>query len=42
MHDYGVAIIRPLIYVAESELREFAKKYGFARIVCQCPVGQEL
>jgi tRNA 2-thiocytidine biosynthesis protein TtcA len=40
MHDYGVTIIRPLIYVAEQEIREFARLYGFARIVCQCPVGQ--
>lgn len=41
MHDYGVAIVRPLIYVTENEIREFAKLYGFARIVCQCPVGQD-
>lgn len=40
MHDYGITIIRPLIYVAENTLREFAKQYGFARITCQCPVGQ--
>lgn len=40
MHDYGIKIIRPLIYVPEDDLREFAKMYGFARIVCQCPVGQ--
>ena len=40
MRDYGVTIIRPLIYVAEESLREFAKQYGFARITCQCPVGQ--
>jgi tRNA(Ile)-lysidine synthase TilS/MesJ len=40
MHDYGVTVIRPLIYVAEQEIREFARQYGFARIVCQCPVGQ--
>jgi tRNA(Ile)-lysidine synthase TilS/MesJ len=40
MHDYGVTIIRPLIYVQEEELREFAKMYGFARIMCGCPVGQ--
>ena len=40
MHDYGVTIIRPLLYVTESEIREFASMYGFARIVCQCPVGQ--
>lgn len=40
MHDYGVTIIRPLLFVAESEIKEFAAMYGFARIVCQCPVGQ--
>ncbi|NNM44344.1 MAG: tRNA 2-thiocytidine biosynthesis protein TtcA, partial [Chlamydiae bacterium] len=41
MYDYGVTIIRPLIYISENEIREFAKHYGFARITCQCPVGQE-
>jgi tRNA 2-thiocytidine biosynthesis protein TtcA len=40
MYDYGVTIIRPLIYISEREISEFAKFYGFARIVCQCPVGQ--
>ncbi len=40
MHDYGVTIIRPLIYISEEEIKEFAKMYQFARIVCQCPVGQ--
>jgi tRNA(Ile)-lysidine synthase TilS/MesJ len=40
MHDYGVTIIRPLIYISEEEIREFAKLYGFSRITCQCPVGQ--
>ncbi len=40
MHDYGVTIIRPLIYLAEDDIREFAKMYGFARITCQCPIGQ--
>ncbi len=40
MHDYGITIIRPLIYVKETDLREFARHYGFARISCQCPVGQ--
>lgn len=40
MHDYGVTIIRPLIFISEQEIREFAKLYGFARILCQCPVGQ--
>lgn len=40
MQRFGVTIIRPLIYIAEESLREFAKQYGFARITCQCPVGQ--
>ncbi|MGH2613121.1 MAG: tRNA lysidine(34) synthetase [Rhabdochlamydiaceae bacterium] len=40
MHDYGVTIIRPLIFILEQEIREFAKLYQFARITCQCPVGQ--
>ena len=40
MHDYGVTIIRPFIYVPEKEIVHFAKQYGFARITCQCPVGQ--
>lgn len=40
MIDYGVTLIRPLIFVAEQEIRHFAKEYGFARISCQCPVGQ--
>lgn len=40
MRDFGVTIIRPLIYVAEEDLRAFATQHGFARISCQCPVGQ--
>jgi tRNA 2-thiocytidine biosynthesis protein TtcA len=40
MHDYGITIIRPLIYIAEKDIVNFAQHYGFARIVCQCPVGQ--
>lgn len=40
MHDYGVTIIRPLIYVAESDIRNFAQQHGFMRITCRCPVGQ--
>lgn len=40
MREYGVTIIRPMIYVDEDSLRTFAKQYGFARITCQCPVGQ--
>nr|NGX51509.1 tRNA 2-thiocytidine biosynthesis protein TtcA [Chlamydiota bacterium] len=40
MHHYGVTIIRPLLYVPEQAIYEFAKLHGFARITCQCPVGQ--
>lgn len=41
MYDYGVTIIRPLIYVPEENLIQFAKLYKFSRVVCQCPVGQK-
>jgi tRNA(Ile)-lysidine synthase TilS/MesJ len=40
MHDYGITIIRPLIYVSEGDIRTFAQQHGFARILCKCPVGQ--
>ncbi|MCB1136294.1 MAG: tRNA 2-thiocytidine biosynthesis protein TtcA [Chlamydiia bacterium] len=40
MHDYGVTIIRPLIYVSEDEIKRFSQQQGFARIMCRCPVGQ--
>ncbi len=40
MHDYGVTIIRPLIYISEQEIKSFAKQQNFLRITCQCPVGQ--
>lgn len=40
MQDYGVTIIRPLIYMAEQDIRTFAQQQGFARIMCRCPVGQ--
>lgn len=40
MHEYGVTIIRPLIYISEMDIRSFAEKYGFIRIMCRCPVGQ--
>jgi tRNA 2-thiocytidine biosynthesis protein TtcA len=41
MHDYGVTIVRPLLYIPEADILEFAKAHGFARIVCGCPVGQK-
>ena len=40
MIDYGVTIIRPLIYLAENDIRTFAEQHGFKRIMCRCPVGQ--
>jgi tRNA(Ile)-lysidine synthase TilS/MesJ len=40
MRDYGVTIIRPLIYISEASIRSFAQGHGFMRISCQCPVGQ--
>lgn len=40
MQDYGVTLIRPLIYIAEQDIRTFAQQQGFARITCRCPVGQ--
>lgn len=40
MYDYGVTIIRPLIFISEKDITAFAKLHGFARITCQCPVGQ--
>lgn len=41
MHDYGITIIRPLIYVSENDIRTFAQQNGFMRIMCRCPVGQD-
>ncbi|MCI5052627.1 MAG: tRNA 2-thiocytidine biosynthesis TtcA family protein [Simkaniaceae bacterium] len=41
MHRYGVTIIRPLFYIHEAEIASFARAAGFARITCQCPVGQK-
>ncbi len=41
MIDYGVTIIRPLLYIGEHAIREFANLHGFARVMCQCPVGQD-
>jgi tRNA(Ile)-lysidine synthase TilS/MesJ len=40
MHHYGITIIRPLIYVSEQEIIQFAEQEGFRRIMCRCPVGQ--
>lgn len=41
MIDYGITIIRPLILLGEEEIKLFSKQHGYARITCQCPVGQK-
>lgn len=41
MQDYGVTLIRPLIYIKESDIKQFAQQYGFMRMMCRCPVGQK-
>lgn len=40
MHHYDKTIIRPLIFVPESDIIEFADQQKFRRILCRCPVGQ--
>lgn len=40
MHQYGVTIIRPLLYLSEQEIRTFAEQQHFARVMCRCPVGE--
>lgn len=40
MHEYGITIIRPLIYISEADIQTFAQQHGFIRIMCRCPVGQ--
>ncbi|MCI0381525.1 MAG: tRNA 2-thiocytidine biosynthesis TtcA family protein [Chlamydiae bacterium] len=40
MAQYGITIIRPLIYISEDDIREFAQLHGFAKITCECPIGQ--
>ena len=41
MRNYGMTIIRPLIYTEEADIRQFAKQQNFFRLTCQCPVGQD-
>lgn len=41
MVDYGITIIRPLIFIAERDIHTFAEQYRFKRIMCRCPVGQD-
>lgn len=40
--DNGVTtVIRPLVYVEESDIRRFAREMGFPVICCRCPVCGE-
>ncbi len=39
MHKFGLTLIRPLIYVSESDISHFAEQQSFKRITCKCPVG---
>lgn len=41
MHEYQIEILRPLIYIDENLIIEFAKQHNFLRFTCQCPVGQD-
>ncbi len=41
MVDYGVTIIRPLIFLSIDQIKAFASLYGYYRITCECPVGQK-
>lgn len=40
MQYYKITLIRPLIFISEDEIIRFAQAYGFNRIVCKCPMGQ--
>lgn len=40
MAHYGVTLIRPLAFITEKEIMAFSTQYGFNRILCRCPVGQ--
>ena len=40
MREYGVTIIRPLLYVTEDDIVNFARQHAFSRVMCGCPVGQ--
>lgn len=39
MYRYDITILRPLIYVEESDILEFASQYNFLRSRCNCPKG---
>ena len=39
MIRFGTTIIRPLIYISEKKIENFASYYKFLRITCNCPKG---
>ncbi len=39
MLRFSATIIRPLIYIKETEITTFAQHYGFLRATCNCPKG---
>ncbi len=41
MLDYGVTILRPLVYIPETLIFSFARQFGYLRSFCQCPIGQD-
>lgn len=41
MHKFDITILRPLIYVAEDDIISFARRHGFLKILCQCPIGSK-
>ncbi|MCH9632119.1 MAG: tRNA-cytidine(32) 2-sulfurtransferase [Chlamydiae bacterium] len=41
MKNYGITIVRPLIFISEQEIIDFSKTYNFNRVVCRCPIGQD-
>lgn len=41
LQGFDITIIRPMIRIFEKDIISFARQNGFARIVCQCPVGQK-
>jgi tRNA 2-thiocytidine biosynthesis protein TtcA len=40
MVKYGITIIRPLLFVTEEEIINYARQHQFLRAMCRCPVGQ--
>ncbi len=38
MVNFGITILRPLVFTQESLIRKFAKESGFSRVTCRCPV----